>query len=166
VPREPGSYLLVLRTERRVDVVVGSLGARTFRRGWHVYAGSARAGLRARLRHHLAPGRPAHWHVDALRRAGRLAELWVVLGSERLECGLAAALAGQPGAQPCPGFGSTDCRCPGHLVSFPRRPQLGALWPGLTRLPASSLSPAGERGKRGRAVYRAAVGSLSASSRP
>jgi Uri superfamily endonuclease len=127
----------VLRTDRRVALAVGRLGTRSFPGGWHVYAGSARAGLRARLRHHLAPGRPAHWHVDVLRGVGHLAELWVVLGSQRIECGLAAALGKQPGAQPCPGFGSSDCRCGGHLVSFARRPALDGLWPGLTRLPVA-----------------------------
>jgi len=134
VPPAPGSYLLVIRTDHSAVLTVGRLGARRFARGWHVYAGSARGGLGARLRHHLAPGRPVRWHVDVLRRAGRLAELWVVLGSARAECALAAALAGLPGAARCTGFGSSDCRCPGHLVSFPRRPPLAGLWPGLTRL--------------------------------
>jgi Uri superfamily endonuclease len=134
VPSAPGSYLLVLRTARHVEVAVGRLGPRRFPRGWHVYAGSARRGLRARLRHHLAPDRPAHWHVDALRARSRLTALWVVLGDARVECALAAALAAQPGAARCQGFGSSDCRCLGHLVSFERRPALAALWPDLTRL--------------------------------
>src|SRR5581483_674118 len=102
VPPQPGSYLLVLRTDEPLTLSVGRLGPRRFPRGWHVYAGSARRGLRARLAHHLAPARPAHWHVDALHVASRLAELWVVLGSERVECALAAALAALPGAERCP----------------------------------------------------------------
>jgi Uri superfamily endonuclease len=114
--------------------VIGRLGSRDFAPGWHVYAGSARRGLRARLRHHLEPARPAHWHVDALRRQGRLAELWIALGSERIECALAAALAALPDARRCRGFGSSDCRCPGHLVSFAHRPPLATVWPGLQRL--------------------------------
>jgi sugar fermentation stimulation protein A len=125
----------VLRTGRCFDLAVGRLGTRRFRRGWHVYAGSARAGLRARLRHHLAAARPVHWHVDALHAAAALDEVWVVVGTERVECALAAAVAALPGADRCAGFGSSDCRCPGHLVSFARRPSLAALWPGLTRLP-------------------------------
>jgi sugar fermentation stimulation protein A len=147
LPREPGSYLLVLRTGRRLDRVVGRLGTRRFRRGWHVYAGSARAGLRARLRHHLAGERPVHWHVDVLRKAARLVELWVVVGNERVECALAAALATLPSAERCAGFGSSDCCCPGHLVSFARRPPLVALWPGLTRVPLQRLLPCASRGR-------------------
>ena len=138
VPHEAGSYLLVLRADRRLDCAIGRLGTRQFRRGWHVYAGSARAGLHARLRHHLAPARPAHWHVDALHDSARLAEVWVALGGERIECALAVALAALPGAERCAGFGSSDCRCPGHLVSFARRPPLAGLWPGLRRLPLAA----------------------------
>lgn len=134
LPAEPGSYLLVLRTQRPLELTIGRLGTRRFLPGWHVYVGSARRGLRARLRHHLEPGRPAHWHVDALRRASRLAEVWVVPGRERRECSLATALAALPGAVRCAGFGSSDCRCPGHLVSFARRPALATLCPDLTRL--------------------------------
>ena len=130
----PGSYPLVIRTDRRLDLAVGRLGRRTFPQGWHIYAGSARRGLRARLKHHLAEERPVHLHVDVLRHAGRVAEVWVVAGDEPQECALARAAAALPGAQRCPGFGSSDCRCPGHLVSFGCRPPLGTLWPGLVRL--------------------------------
>jgi Uri superfamily endonuclease len=127
----PGSYLLVIRTERRLTLAIGRLGKRTFPCGWHVYAGSARRGLSTRLRHHLDAGRPVHWHVDVLRQAGQIAAVWAVAGAEPDECALARAVAALPGAQLCPRFGSSDCRCPGHLVSFLRRPALGGLHPGL-----------------------------------
>lgn len=136
IPTDPGCYLLVIRADRLVALTVGRLGPRTFPRGWHVYVGSARRGLRARLRHHIQPDRPAHWHVDGLRRAGRLTEIWLLPGPEAPECALAGALAALPGGRRSPSFGSSDCRCPGHLVSFTRKPLLGALWPGLTRLRA------------------------------
>jgi Uri superfamily endonuclease len=131
----PGSYLLVIRTRVRLDLAVGRLGERTFARGWHVYAGSARRGLGARLRHHLTPARPVHWHVDVLRQAGEIAEVWAIVGAEPGECTLARAVAALPGATLTHGFGSSDCRCPGHLVSFSRRPTLCGLSPGLIRLP-------------------------------
>jgi len=134
LPTVPGSYLLVIRTAARLDLAVGRLGPRTFPRGWHVYAGSARGGLAGRLRHHLAGDRPVHWHVDVLRQAGTVAEVWVVADRAPLECALARALAALPGARLSPRFGSSDCRCAGHLVSFNRRPALGGVWPGLARL--------------------------------
>jgi Uri superfamily endonuclease len=130
----PGSYLLLIRTDRRLELAVGRLGVRVFPRGWHVYAGSARGGLAARLRHHLEPDRPVHWHVDVLRRAGHVAAVWAVEGRDRHECALARAVAALPGARLSPDFGSSDCRCPGHLISFPRSPALDAVWPGLALL--------------------------------
>jgi Uri superfamily endonuclease len=142
IPHEPGSYLLVFRTDQQVERAVGRLGTRRFRRGWHVYAGSARAGLRARLGHHLSATRPIHWHVDVLHASAHLVEVWVAGGGERAECALAAALAALPGAERCVGFGSSDCRCPGHLLSFARRPPLATLWPGLVRLPVEGRPPA------------------------
>jgi Uri superfamily endonuclease len=49
---------------------------------------------------------------DGARRAG-----------ERLECAWAAALSQRPGARiVVPGFGASDCRCPGHLVHLPALP--------------------------------------------
>jgi sugar fermentation stimulation protein A len=134
LPTGPGSYLLVLRTTARLDLTIGRLGQRTFPRGWHVYAGSARGGLAGRLRHHLAGDRPAHWHVDALRQAGTVAAVWTVAGRAPLECALARAVAALPGARLSPRFGSSDCRCPGHLVSFARRPALAGVWPGLAMI--------------------------------
>jgi Uri superfamily endonuclease len=141
----PSSYLLVIRTRVRLDLAVGRLGRRTFARGWHVYAGSARRGLGARLLHHLAPARPVRWHVDVLRQAGEIAEVWAVVGAEPGECALARAVVGLPGATLARGFGSSDCRCPGHLVSFRRRPPLCGLCPGLIRLPLPR--PAGGRAR-------------------
>jgi Uri superfamily endonuclease len=136
LPRDrPGSYLLVIRTDAPLDLAVGRLGQRTFPRGWHVYAGSALGGLHGRLKHHLDSERPLHWHVDVLRHAGRVSAVWLVEGPERRECALARAVAALPGAQLCSGFGSSDCRCPGHLVSFARAPRLAGVWPGLVRLP-------------------------------
>ncbi len=125
----------MIRTAAPLTLVVGRLGRRVFPRGWHVYAGSARRGLGARLAHHLAPARPVHWHVDVLRQAGRVAEVWVSAGAEPDECALARAVAALPGASLVAGFGSSDCRCPGHLVSFRRRPPLRGLHPRLVRLP-------------------------------
>lgn len=132
--RAPGSYLLLLRTERPISVVVGALGRLCFPAGWHVYAGSARRGLAARLRHHLGPPRQPHWHIDYLRPHAARIEVWVRIGPERRECALADAVAALTGARRWRGFGSSDCRCAGHLVSLTRRPRLGALDPALVRV--------------------------------
>ncbi|MBX5492637.1 MAG: GIY-YIG nuclease family protein [Chloroflexi bacterium] len=130
----PGSYLLVLRTTTPLTLPVGRLGRRHFPPGWHVYVGSARRGLGARLAHHLRPLSRPHWHIDTLRSHATLVEVWALLGRERYECALAAQLTGLPGAGLAAGFGSSDCRCPGHLVSFSARPALETLGGGPVRL--------------------------------
>ena len=133
-PRAPGSYLLVLRTHVPRALVIGRLGVLHLPAGWHVYAGSAQGGLAARLRHHLRPPRRPHWHIDYLRPHAELVEVWVAVGRGRRECALAASLATLPGARRWARFGSSDCRCAGHLISLAARPPLRMLAPTLVRL--------------------------------
>lgn len=101
---------------------VGSLGTVELAPGRYAYAGSALGpgGVRARLERHLRAAGSRHWHVDHLRSAARPEAAWWVHGPERLECGWAEAAVGLPGAErAAPGFGASDCGCPGHLVRLP-----------------------------------------------
>lgn len=136
---QPGTYLLVIHTRLRLELSVGHLGGRVFLAGWHIYVGSAQRGLSGRLKHHLSPDAAVRWHIDYLRRTGRLVEVWVQTGRERRECALAQAIASLPGAERSPRFGSSDCHCPGHLVSFRVKPRLSTVCPGLVRLSCSSI---------------------------
>ncbi len=119
-----GVYLLVLELPRPITLRVGALGRFGFQRGWYVYAGSARRGLRARVERHLAPAKPLRWHVDYLTTAHGVQRVGALLVAEGTasECSLnraAGALLG--GAVPAPGFGASDCRagCPAHLWFSP-----------------------------------------------
>ena len=119
---------------RAVRLRIGRLGTFDFPAGWYVYTGSAMNGLRARVARHLRrrtcppkpPGRSRkrlHWHVDYLLRRARIADVILQPSPEREECRLNARIAALPGATiPVPGFGSSDCGCPAHLVRFSRRP--------------------------------------------
>jgi Uri superfamily endonuclease len=138
----PGTYLLLLRLRRPTGLTVGRLGALALPAGWYVYVGSALGGLGPRLRRHLRPDKRCHWHVDHLRAAADVVAVAVRLGPERVECAVAAQVAGLPNARLAAGrFGASDCRCPGHLYRFTRRPglRLDSAWQ-LTALP----SPAGQ----------------------
>jgi len=80
------------------------------------YVGSALGpgGLRARLARHASPSPRKHWHIDFLLPHARVTGALVVESPERIECALASWLAEL--ADSCvPGFGSSDCRCEGHL---------------------------------------------------
>jgi Uri superfamily endonuclease len=121
----PGTYLLLLRLPQPTGLAVGRLGALTLPAGWYVYVGSALGGLGPRLRRHLRVAKSPHWHVDSLRAAAELVAVVVRFGPERLECTVAARVAELPLARlAVPRFGASDCRCPGHLYHFSRRPSL------------------------------------------
>lgn len=124
LPAECGCYALVLRLAAPRTLDVGALGRVYFPAGTYIYCGSAwgAGGLRARVGHHLSRGAAARWHVDVLRRIARPIAVGLWPGAPRAhECLLASALASQPGACRFPAhFGSSDCRCPGHLVWFDR----------------------------------------------
>jgi Uri superfamily endonuclease len=145
-----GTYVIALRLGMAQEIETGHLGTFLFPTGWYLYAGSALGpgGLRGRLGRHLRrldgsipllPGeggfdwvrdrskgpkaKRAHWHVDHLREATDWTGAWVSDSGERKECDWAAALRGLPAASlVAPGFGASDCRCPGHLVWVPELP--------------------------------------------
>jgi Uri superfamily endonuclease len=115
----PGTYILLLHLPRDTTVQIGRLGSHRFETGYYAYAGSALSGLEARIRRHLRSRKAKRWHIDYLREVTTVQGVWVLPGPERKECGLVAELLRMPGAQPGPrGFGSSDCRCPTHLVYF------------------------------------------------
>jgi Uri superfamily endonuclease len=104
---------------------VGRLGRCVFPAGDYAYVGSAfgPGGIAARAAHHLAVSARPHWHLDHLRPHGIPLALWFTTDTRPLEHLWAAALSGIRGAAiPCPGFGSSDCGCPGHLIHFTRMP--------------------------------------------
>jgi Uri superfamily endonuclease len=144
MPRSPGTYVLVLILPWESVIDVGGLGELTFPAGTYLYCGSALGpgGLAARISHHA--GFPEHprWHIDYLRFAGYLSEVWYIESEERLEHELAGILAGIEGVEgTAPGFGSSDCRCPSHLFRDERAGTFGLF-----------RSIAGERVKRAAAV--------------
>jgi Uri superfamily endonuclease len=127
--REPqrGTYALVFRLARASDVCVGRLGRYSLRPAFYVYVGSAfgPGGLAARLKHHLGSLARPHWHVDYLRQAADLEEIWLADGSVRREHAWATLLRELPRAAiAVRRFGSSDCSCESHLFEFPRRPSV------------------------------------------
>jgi Uri superfamily endonuclease len=127
IERAPGSYALILENVRPARLAVGRLGCTDFHPGFFAYVGSALGpgGLRGRVGRHLGPTRTVHWHIDYLKRAARIVEVWHVLDPVRREHAWAEAFGRLAGASiPMPGFGSSDCDCPAHLFHFPTRPRL------------------------------------------
>lgn len=143
IPAMAGSYVLVLRLTGVRDLEVGALGRRRLPPGWYLYVGSARGpgGLRARLGRHLAGGGRTHWHIDYLRACAGAVDAWYQPGEAVVECRWAQALArGRGIASAWPGFGATDCGCPGHLFASVAAPSRRAF---AGRLGRAGMDPGG-----------------------
>jgi Uri superfamily endonuclease len=124
---DKGIYCLVFKNPA-CTARVGALGEIAFRKGRHVYVGSALgSGGLARLERHVALSREKNkkpkWHVDYLSTDSRFALRYTVhaVTEERFECRLADSL-GEPGI---PGFGSSDCDCLSHLFYRTQDPVSG-----------------------------------------
>ncbi len=121
-----GAYVLVLHLERGEEITVGKLGTFAFPAGYYLYVGSALGpgGLEARLaRHRRCCDKKLHWHIDYLLEHAQLVEVWSAAATDRLECLWAQAARQLPGSEiPAPGFGSSDCRCPSHLIYLASKP--------------------------------------------
>lgn len=118
--QDAGLYLLVVEVPHEVTLELGGLGHRTFPPGFYVYTGSARRGLNRRIARHLRLRKRFHWHVDFLRAHSLRVQAFPIRASSG-ECALAADVA-RIGRELVAGFGSSDCRCPGHLVRFAESP--------------------------------------------
>lgn len=114
-PGGPGSYVLVLWLPRACTLTVGSLGQIALPDGFLLYTGSARGGLRGRLRRHLRQPTRLHWHIDYVMQATELLETWYVESRARLECVWANRLLSGGLVPAARRFGSSDCRCLTHL---------------------------------------------------
>jgi len=108
-----GSYILLLELSESQRISVGRLGILLFLKGFYAYVGSALNGLESRVARHLRQSRKRHWRIDYLLDRAIIFRVILIPGEEKVECILARTL-GQ--SLLCiPRFGSSDCRCPGHL---------------------------------------------------
>lgn len=117
-PMDPGIYTLLLRLDRTREIEVGSLGIIQFVEGYYSYTGSARGpgGLKRLERHKrvlLGASSVRRWHIDYLLPYASLVEAVVTRTSADLECEIARRIGSN--LDVIPHFGSTDCKCTGHL---------------------------------------------------
>jgi Uri superfamily endonuclease len=122
-----GTYVLLLHLPAPVELTVGRLGTFDFPAGWYAYIGSAfgAGGLVGRLKHHLRPVERPHWHIDYLRQAAELVEIWLSPDTEPREQAWVDLMLAIPGATIIvEGFGASDSDRESHLVYFDVRPEL------------------------------------------
>lgn len=117
-----GLYVLILRVPSAGELRIGAWGTIQARPGYYAYVGRSKRNLPARLRRYLArEGKRRWWHIDHFLGASEPVEVWILTGSWD-ECALADRLEALGGSRDgLQGFGSSDCRCRGHLLRFGRR---------------------------------------------
>lgn len=109
-----GTYIAVFHLPKRQRIRVGRLGSFWFERGVYFYAGSAKRNLAARIERHSRKAKPLRWHIDYLSVRAEMIGAMLVPERRVPECELAAELL-RLYERAVPGFGSSDCRCRGHL---------------------------------------------------
>jgi len=119
--RDGGSYLLILTLEKDLTLTVGSLGGLSFRKGFYVYAGSAKMNLQKRIERHRRRKKTFHWHIDYLTACADSVTPVPIRSSENLEHDLAASLKRISDGS-VRGFGCSDCRCGTHLFRMATNP--------------------------------------------
>ena len=122
----PGTYVLVLHSDRSACVHIGRWGLLDIRPGYYVYVGSAfgPGGVLARVSRHCRVAKSKRWHIDYLREFTILKSVWYSHSTIRLECRWAEALAELSETEKVKGFGCSDCKCESHLFFTAGEPNL------------------------------------------
>ncbi len=120
--RVSGSYLLLIRVQRALQISVGALKDISFSAGYYGYVGSALNNqlVNRCLRHAKQAGKKkTHWHIDYLlvHESTSLLKIMVVPSTQREECQLAQTVA-EFAKKIIDKFGSSDCSCSSHLFYF------------------------------------------------
>lgn len=115
-----GTYILVIELTNAQEIRPGKLPGKEFKKGIYLYIGRAKRALQARLKRHLRSQKKVHWHIDFLLTRAQIKEIWIKENSFD-ECRTARRIKELfPSVQLAQnGFGSSDCRCPGHLLYLP-----------------------------------------------
>ena len=129
--KDRGSYFLILKLQRERTLEFGRRENRqAFPAGYYVYVGSAMKNLTQRLARHRRLRKNKFWHIDYLRESSEFIAALPVRSSENLECQLAERMRSLA-EWDIPGFGASDCACPGHLFGMKEDPLRSPAFIGL-----------------------------------
>ncbi len=116
-----GVYQLLLYLGKSVNITIGKKGTFKFLKGYYVYTGSAKRGLKSRVTRHLQKNKKHFWHIDYLLDHASVRKISLFLSKKANECSLSHKTRRTQNAKVIvPGFGASDCSCPTHLVFFER----------------------------------------------
>ncbi len=114
-----GAYILIVKLEKEVKLLVGRLGEFKFQPGFYVYVGSGMANLRQRIARHFSANKKLHWHIDYLLASenSTVTQAYFVESASDLECEFASELS-KLCDRAMERFGCSDCGCNSHLFYF------------------------------------------------
>lgn len=118
-----GSYIIVLRLDRKANVEIGKLGKVNFPKGYYLYVGSAMKNLASRVERHRRVLKNKFWHIDYLREQTTFCAAIPIRSSVDLECEISRSLKNLADWQ-IAGFGCSDCSCSSHLYGLTGDPFL------------------------------------------
>ncbi len=107
------TYILLIFLPSEIESMIGKLGELKFKRGYYVYVGSARKNFEHRIRRHLSKKKKLFWHIDYLLSDGRASVKKVFYVDSDIEHALAKVFEKE--FEVVKKFGSSDCKCSGHL---------------------------------------------------
>ncbi|HEY94973.1 MAG TPA: GIY-YIG nuclease family protein [Dehalococcoidia bacterium] len=116
-PHEKGGYVLLVRLKEGSEIRIGKLGTTQYDPGYYAYVGSAMRGLKQRILRHLRKEKKLHWHIDYLLEQANVSNVIVCKSGNSIECDIADAIGTMYNV--IKGFGSSDCKCTGHLFYSP-----------------------------------------------
>ncbi len=118
-----GVYQLLIHLKKDINIYIGNKGRNTFPKGYYIYTGSAKNGLRSRIKRHLRKEKKLFWHIDYFLRYGKIVDIFLYQ-NEKTECRINQRVLSQKNAKIImPKFGSSDCRCKTHLIYFKTKPK-------------------------------------------
>ncbi len=123
---EPGTYILLLQNEARVNLQIGRRRKIALEAGYYLYVGSAfgPGGVRARVLRHCRVEKSLRWHIDYLRAMTTPWDAWYTHDPVPREHAWAEILSNMGDLSPVQGFGCSDCKCASHLFHTASMPDL------------------------------------------
>ncbi len=117
-----GSYILLLHNPTEIQLEIGKLSIRRFKKGFYAYIGSAMRVLDKRIKRHYSKKKKKHWHIDYITPDPMILKKTILIRSKnREEEALAEALeVTADSIFPC--FGSSDSSRKSHLFYFKDNP--------------------------------------------
>ena len=116
-----GAYVLLVRVSKNCKLKIGKLGELNFDKGYYAYVGSAlgRCKLEKRVERHLRKKKKKRWHIDYLLSSNfcKVDAVFLFPSKEKIECKISRFLE-KRADRTIKKFGSSDCKCKGHLHYF------------------------------------------------